>query len=272
MTPGELNLLGIVAAEASAYQQNASFQTKVALEMLKGPKEEAWTAASEALWQEATDRVIEHGVADAISRDVSQGQQAKVIDTEVTPKYDKENGQEALDNGAGETNQDILRRESPVGGSGGRSEDTGTLRNDDSVLPGEGISEEDSGEILPVSDPGGITDYDDDFDHFDGRAGIDTEGRSIPEELASRLRGTTVLDYFGNLIAVYHGTTEMDFTTFEKGDTGFHFGTYEQASTRIKDKKAVPRRIIRAYLNIQKPLYTDTDIGQWNATPFSYLS
>lgn len=78
-----------------------------------------------------------------------------------------------------------------------------------------------------------------------------------------------MLDYFGNLIAVYHGTTEMNFTTFEKGDTGFHFGTYEQASTRIKDKKAVPRRIIRAYLNIQKPLYTDTDIGPWNATPFA---
>ena len=64
MTPGELNLLGIVAAEASAYQRDAAFQTKVALEMLKGPKEEAWTAASETLWQEATDRVIEHGIAD----------------------------------------------------------------------------------------------------------------------------------------------------------------------------------------------------------------
>ena len=67
MTPGELNLLGIVAAEASAYQRDASFQTKVALEMLKGPKEEAWTAASETLWREATDRVIEHGIADFIS-------------------------------------------------------------------------------------------------------------------------------------------------------------------------------------------------------------
>ena len=81
MTPGELNLLGIVAAEASAYQRDASFQTKVALEMLKGPKEEAWTAASETLWQEATDRVIEHGVADAISRDVGQGQPVQTVDT-----------------------------------------------------------------------------------------------------------------------------------------------------------------------------------------------
>ena len=68
MTRGELNLLGIVAAEASAYQQAPSFQQDVAIEMLKqDSKEAAWTAASETLWQEATDRVIEHGVADFIS-------------------------------------------------------------------------------------------------------------------------------------------------------------------------------------------------------------
>ncbi len=101
MTPGELNLLGIVAAEASAYQQDPSFQRTVAIEMLKeNSQEKAWTAASQKLWQEATDRVIAHGVADLdLEGKGWQRQQAEAIDTEVIPKYDKENGQEALDNG-----------------------------------------------------------------------------------------------------------------------------------------------------------------------------
>ncbi len=77
MTRGELNLLGIVAAEASAYQQDPAFQRTVAIEMLKqDSKEAAWKSASENLWQEATDRVIEHGIADVISRDVGQEQEA----------------------------------------------------------------------------------------------------------------------------------------------------------------------------------------------------
>ncbi len=71
MSPGELNLLGIIAAEASAYRQEPSFQRDVAIEMLKqNSKEAAWTAASETLWQEATDRVIAHGIADKISQNI----------------------------------------------------------------------------------------------------------------------------------------------------------------------------------------------------------
>lgn len=98
MTPGELNLLGIVAAEASAYQRDHSFQNKVALEMLKvNSQEEAWNAASEKLWSEAADRAIKHGVANldlegkegqnqqtvnAISRDIGQMQPMEAIATE----------------------------------------------------------------------------------------------------------------------------------------------------------------------------------------------
>ena len=104
MTPGELNLLGIVAAEASAYQQDASFQTKVALERMKGlPNEKAWTAASQTLWQEAMDRVIEHGVADVISRDVSQEQLTEAVDTEADRLTSAEPS-EAQNNANPETN------------------------------------------------------------------------------------------------------------------------------------------------------------------------
>lgn len=100
MTRGELNLLGIVAAEASAYQQDPSFQRKVAMEMLKeNSQEKAWTAASETLWQEATNRAIKYGIADVISRDVSQRQQVEAIDTREILGYDKIDRQEALGNG-----------------------------------------------------------------------------------------------------------------------------------------------------------------------------
>lgn len=61
----------------------------------------------------------------------------------------------------------------------------------------------------------------------------------------------------------------MDFTTFEKGDTGFHFGSYEQATKRLSEKGKGPGRIFRTYLNIQKPLYVSSDIGRWDALPFA---
>lgn len=61
----------------------------------------------------------------------------------------------------------------------------------------------------------------------------------------------------------------MDFTTFAKGDTGFHFGTFEQASRRISGKRITDSlgegggRIFRTYLNIQRPVLTHIDIGIW---------
>ncbi len=65
MSPGELNLLGIIAAEASAYQRDGSFTQKVAIERLKGySQKDAYTAASQTLWREATGRAIEFGVPD----------------------------------------------------------------------------------------------------------------------------------------------------------------------------------------------------------------
>lgn len=59
MTPEELSWLGNVAAAVSAQQQEFSFTTKIALEMLKGlPFAQAQTAASKVLWKETLDRSI----------------------------------------------------------------------------------------------------------------------------------------------------------------------------------------------------------------------
>ena len=74
MTPGELNWLRLVAAEASLLQEDATFQQKVAVEMLDGKtREEAWTAASEKLWQEATDKASDFEVPSGIRHRIETG-------------------------------------------------------------------------------------------------------------------------------------------------------------------------------------------------------
>lgn len=62
--------------------------------MLKeNSQEKAWTAASETLWQEATDRVIAHGIADSISRDIGQRRLAEAVDTEADAPTSVEPGE-----------------------------------------------------------------------------------------------------------------------------------------------------------------------------------
>ena len=92
----------------------------------------------------------------------------------------------------------------------------------------------------------------------------DSEGRRINPEHGERLRGTAIADTEGRPAAVYHFTPNMEFTTFAKGDVGFHFGTLEQAGGRAK-RKGVDGRTLRGYLNIRNPLYVPTDIMNWHA-------
>lgn len=91
----------------------------------------------------------------------------------------------------------------------------------------------------------------------------DSEGRRINEQTSDLLRGTSVLDSSGAPIAVYHATDNMEFNTFAKGDTGFHFGTKEQAQKRSADKNFSQGRIFRVYLNIKNPIRARADIMGW---------
>lgn len=98
-----------------------------------------------------------------------------------------------------------------------------------------------------------------------GRAiySTDSDGRSITIETIEKLSGTAIADNESRPVSVYHFTPNMDFTTFDKGDVGFHFGTEQQAANRQGDKGA--GRTIRSYLNIKNPYRAKADIMNWHA-------
>ena len=93
--------------------------------------------------------------------------------------------------------------------------------------------------------------------------GTDSEGRGLTAEFSKRVSNTAIVDKNGKPIATYHFTPNMDFETFAKGDTGFHFGNKPQAQKRAADIGAKKGRIFRAYLNIKNPIRTRLDINAW---------
>lgn len=92
----------------------------------------------------------------------------------------------------------------------------------------------------------------------------DSEGRSITQEVSSRIQNTAIRDTDGKPLAVYHFTDNMDFKVFAKGDTGFHFGSIEQAQKRAVDKNTASGRIFRAYLDIKN------DERNWGGNAYEY--
>ena len=79
----------------------------------------------------------------------------------------------------------------------------------------------------------------------------DNEGRRLTQEQAAKLQRSSIVDQNGAPLAVYHSTDNMDFTTFEKGDTGFHFGTKDQASRLANQRGHKNGRTFRVYLDIK---------------------
>lgn len=92
----------------------------------------------------------------------------------------------------------------------------------------------------------------------------DNEGRRIDSETSKRLAGTAILKD-GKPIRLYHYSTNLDFTTFRVGDTGFHFGSSQQAYSRGVEKRkespGVKGRTLQVFLNIKNPLDISEDIG-----------
>ena len=70
-------------------------------------------------------------------------------------------------------------------------------------------------------------------------------------------------------LIVYHGTTKQFdvFAPSKHGHLGFHFGTYDQATKALKNKKAELGSkdgfVVVAFLSIQNPLRS-TDAGDWS--------
>ena len=91
---------------------------------------------------------------------------------------------------------------------------------------------------------------------------------SLPMDEASRMQRAQDM---GFTLDAYHGTRD-DFTTFERGDLGYHFGTPGQASTRLRhtrdygwagvDAAEAGENIMPVKLRLQKVLELP-DVGNW---------
>lgn len=93
----------------------------------------------------------------------------------------------------------------------------------------------------------------------------DITGKKIPKDILKTTKNTVVKNNKGQLIPVYHSTASS-FKHFTRGDVGYHFGSLPQAVKRAKDKGIKAPKYIKAYLNIESPLYVDEDFFGWNAS------
>ena len=118
-----------------------------------------------------------------------------------------------------------------------------------------------------------ITDPVEDTEVAETTEDVDTPEQSfrLTPQQEEFFKDSKVRDENGELLKVYHGTTE-DFDSFEEGDLGYHFGTKEQANNRIGSINISGRNIgknfsegsniIPAYLNLKNPLRLN-DIGEF---------
>lgn len=90
----------------------------------------------------------------------------------------------------------------------------------------------------------------------------DSLGHELSAEQQEFFKDSKVRDKKGNLMVLYHGTT-ANFSTFKKGDVGFHFGTKGAARGRVGFGKNVTLKEV--YLNITNPIVFDEDLGSWDA-------
>lgn len=199
-----------------------------------------------------------------------------VVDTVSTERYDKNRTQEGGNFDVGREVRENQNWPINQSGSGIRgAEVAGESGTGNSQISGEGSISGRGGEVFQGGDYS--VEYDDEYDHYDGRPTKDGAGNEISGETAKRLAGTTVLDKNNAPIAVFHGTPNMEFTAFEQGDSGFHFGNYEQAKRRIEGKnleegkRSKAGRVFRTYLNIKNPIYAEDDIGSWDAPAVAML-
>lgn len=93
----------------------------------------------------------------------------------------------------------------------------------------------------------------------------DITGRKVATRILKATKNSKIKNKSGQLIPLYHATNK-NFDTFEVGDIGFHFGSKAQAISRANDKNIENPTLVKAYLNIENPLYIDEDFFGWNAS------
>lgn len=105
-------------------------------------------------------------------------------------------------------------------------------------------------------------------------SGQDTIGRILSEELCEIFQNSVFKDENGNLLSLYHWTKEV-FTTFTKGEFGFHFGTLDAARDRYIQLKEQMSDIPvgnykEVYLNVTNPIELNDESGVWDAAWVAY--
>ncbi len=199
-------------------------------------------------------------------------QEVAAVDTSRQTDYDITTSQGGQGYGEGEISYRYDRGLSEGDGPERRAQSEGNGAQNDRVLFKQRISERASRATLydqgDRKNGSGVA-YRTDFDHYDGSSAKDNEGNTLPPDVAVQLKDTAVVDFRGRPMKVYHGTPNMTFVSFTKGDAGFHFGTLEQAQKRLQDKNTGQGRIIHGYIIIRNPVFSETDIGRWDAEPLS---
>jgi rubrerythrin len=92
---------------------------------------------------------------------------------------------------------------------------------------------------------------------------VDSLGNPLSSEQSKYFKNSKVRDRQGNLLVCYHGT-DSKFSTFEKGDIGFHFGTESAGTDRQEYKSADNWMVGKYYLNIKNPFVEEFDYGGWD--------
>lgn len=125
-------------------------------------------------------------------------------------------------------------------GGGDRAERLAALSD------GEGAGQRDAENVPPGEE---------DFVEGDGDVTLYQSAKRVDTpEFRGWFGNSAVVDEQGRPLVVYH-STDNEFSVFERGDIGFHFGNRAQARDRGG------RRMIKAYLSIQNPLRM-ADMGE----------
>lgn len=134
-----------------------------------------------------------------------------------------------------------------------KKEDTSQTSNDDNILPPTSETHLDT-----VSSEDIISHEQENTRTFS--LDVDSEGRKLSEEQKKYFENSTVRDDNGNLLPMYHGTPNGDFTVF-KNDIQFFtpnrwyadFYQEPSASSRKAGKTVTNKKTYEVYLNITKP-------------------
>ena len=92
---------------------------------------------------------------------------------------------------------------------------------------------------------------------------IDTNGRNLSEGQVEYFKDSKIRDENGNLLVVYHGTRNKDFTVFKRNHN------YYTDNRAMADSYAPSGAVYEGYLNITNPYIIDADGSKWSAIPIS---